>query len=535
MNVVNYKTVYVTAILLIICSIGGCGGPMGGKSRDLAPTKDLGPTIGSLVEVILPESIPVEGYGLVGGLNGTGSAECPPQIRAYLKRYIMKQLPEQQIDVEKLINSADTAVVLIEGIMPTLALKNQYFDVRVTALRGSQTISLDNGGLLAAELKTTGTFGITTNVIAEAEGPVYIDKIGSSETNNRAGYILAGGRVLDEYKVNLVLPKPDLRATSDIRNRLNERFGDGSARAVLPGQIELTAPDKYRRQKQRFISIVKSLYLTEDPEITRERIKTFVRRLAGSEDKLASEIALEAIGNESLSKLSVLLNASDEQVRLQAARCMLNMGSEKGLETLRQIVLDKGSSYRLEALEAISIAANRNDTAGISRKLLRDDDFDIRLAAYEQLRKFSDAAITQEPIGRNFFLEQIAQTGHETIFASRSGQPHIVLFGAPLRCSSNTFVQSDDGNITISAAAGEEYVSIMRKVPTRPGIIAQLKSSFELADIIRTLCEEPLKKGEKGRGGLGVSYADVIAVLKQMCDKGAVKAEFRAGPLPKIG
>jgi hypothetical protein len=26
----------------------------------------------------------------------------------------------------------------------------------------------------------------------------------------------------------------------------------------------------------------------------------------------------------------------------------------------------------------------------------------------------------------------------------------------------------------------------------------------------------------------------MIALLKQMCDKGAVKAEFHAGPLPKI-
>ncbi|MHC4488160.1 MAG: hypothetical protein ACYSW7_03135 [Planctomycetota bacterium] len=94
-------------------------------------------------------------------------------------------------------------------------------------------------------------------------------------------------------------------------------------------------------------------------------------------------------------------------------------------------------------------------------------------------------------------------------------------------------MQSADGNITINAPAGQKYVSIMRKVPTRPGAIAQLTSSFELADIIRTLCEEP--RTEQGRGGLGVSYAEMMAILKQMYDKGAVKAEFRAGPLPKIG
>ena len=66
-------------------------------------------------------------------------------------------------------------------------------------------------------------------------------------------------------------------------------------------------------------------------------------------------------------------------------------------------------------------------------------------------------------------------------------------------------------------------------------MIAQLKSSFELGDIIRTLCEIPSEAGEQKRGGLGVSYADAIVLLKQMCDKGAVEADFQVGPLPKIG
>ena len=543
MNIIIRNMVGVTKIkgrhiglpLLIALLVAGCGELGQKKTTGLVPEVDLGPTIGSLAEVVLPESIRLEGYSLVGGLKGTGSAQCSPQIRAYLRRYILTQLPERNINIEKLINSPDTAVVLVEGILPTIASKNQRFDVRVTALRGTQTTSLENGRLFAAELKIAGSFGIATRVIANAEGPVFIDKISSSATSKRVGYILAGGRALHEYKGSLVLHEPDYRVASSIRNRLIEHFGVGTAKAVLPSQIELTVPAKYREQKQRFISIVKAMYLAEGPEITSERIKTFVRRLAGSQDKEQSEIALETIGIESLSNLGVLLNVSNEQVRLRAARCMLNLGSDEGLETLRQIAMDKGSAYRVEALEAITIAARSDDAAAISRRLLRDDDFHIRLAAYEQLRKLDDVAIARGFIGRNFYLEQIEQAEHETIFVSRSGRPRIVLFGTPIRCRGNIFVQSADGNITINAPAGQRYVSIMRKVPTRPGAIARLTSSFELADIIRTLCEEPLKQGKQGRGGLGVSYAEMIAVLKQMCDKGAVKAEFRAGPLPKIG
>jgi len=276
------------------------------------------------------------------------------------------------------------------------------------------------------------------------------------------------------------------------------------------------------------------MYLSETREITRERIKTFVRRLAVSDEKEQSEIALEAIGKESLSKVGALLKSSNEEVRLRAGRCMLNLGDESGLEALRETAMNKGSSYRVEALETIGRAARRNDATAISRRLLRDDDFTIRLAAYEQLRRLDDIAVTRTLIAHNFYLEEIAQTEYRTIFASRSGQQRILLFGAPLSCRRNIFVQSSDGNITINSLAGQRYVSIMRKHPKRPSVIVQLKSTFELSDIIQTLCKEPLKKVEEERLGLGVSYPDVIGLLKQMCDKGAVNAEFRAGPLPKI-
>jgi len=214
---------------------------------------------------------------------------------------------------------------------------------------------------------------------------------------------------------------------------------------------------------------------------------------------------------------------------------MLNLGSDEGLVVLRQIALDKESSFRIEALESITLGAKRNDAGSLLRKLLRDDDFKVRLAAYEQLRQLDDVAITQGFVGRSFYLEQIAQTDIQTIFVSRSGQPRIVLLGAPITCSGDIFVQSEKGDIIINAPTGQKYVNIIRKHPKRPDVIAQQKCSFEISDIIRTLCDEPIQEDEKRHGGLGVSYSEAAALLKRMCDMGVVKAEFHAGPMPKIG
>ena len=71
MNIRRIKIVCAISILLIGFFIAGCGEPVG---KELAPDIDLGPTIGSLAEVFSPEPILVEGYGMVAGLNGTGSA-----------------------------------------------------------------------------------------------------------------------------------------------------------------------------------------------------------------------------------------------------------------------------------------------------------------------------------------------------------------------------------------------------------------------------------------------------------------------------
>ncbi|MGA1980545.1 MAG: flagellar basal body P-ring protein FlgI [Sedimentisphaerales bacterium] len=536
MDINNLKLACLISILVVVFFIGGCGEPArtAKEPNELASEIDLGTTIGAMAEVFSFESIPVEGYGLVGGLSGTGSGGCPAPIREYLKQYILQQLAEVKVNIDELINSRDTAVVVVQGVMPTAVPKNQYFDVKVVALPGTQTTSLEGGWLYGTELKAAGGFGMAIKALATAKGPVYIDTLSSEETNKKTGYILGGGRVLNEYDINLGLRRPDYKTASLICSKLNGRFGDGTARAVSPNQIELKVPDAYKKQKQRFASIVKAMYLTETPEVTKERINTFVRKLAVSEDKYASETALAAIGNESLGKVAALLNSSQEQVRLVAARCMLNLGNDKGLNTLREIASNKDSAYRVDALEAITTSARRNDAIAISRKLLRDSDPNIRLAAYENLRKLDDIAVTQKLIARNFYLEQITQTEHKGIFVSRSGQPRIVLFGAPIYCHDNIFIQSSDGSITINAPAGQKYVSIIRKHPKRPNVMVQLKSSFELGDIIQTLCEEPLKKTKEEHRGLNVSYSEAIALLKEMCDKGAVEAEFRAGPLPKI-
>jgi len=523
-------------IFLSFAAFSGCGPrlPEVREPDEPKPEIRLGTTIGELVEVRSARPIPVEGFGMVGQLKGTGSVGCPLRIRNYLEQYILKQPTKGKLNPTRFISSEDTAVVLIRGVIPAFASRNDFFDVFVTALPDSQTTSLKGGRLYAAELKPAGAFGLTLGNLAIAEGPVFIDPL-DDEAGLTNGYVLAGATVLRDCQIGLSLRRPDYLTAALIRNRINERFGKDIAEAASPSQIQINIPRRYERRKMRFISLITSTYLTQSPAINKERLNRAIARLSASEDPQRSEILLEAIGKEALSKLEPLLHSSQEQVRFRAARCMLGLGSDEGLDVLRVIATDSNSKFRVEALQAIRERALKNDAAAVCRSLLRDSEFEVRVAAYKQLLMLDDVSVRSELIGRNFFLDQILSTPHRSVYVTRTGQPRIAIFGGPILCRQDIFIDSDDKKITLNATADSKQLTIMWTTPDPKSTIVSLESSFRLSDIIRTLGEEPTRKKGKWQQGLNVSYSEIIALLKKMYDKGAVDAEFRAGELPEIG
>lgn len=520
------------AVLVVPMLLLGCG--QKADSR-LASDLGLGPTIGSVADLVEPAPVAVEGYGLVTGLAGTGSPVCPPQIRQYLKRYISVQQPAGSINVDELIKSDTTAVVRLEGLIPPAPSKNDRVDVKVTPLPGSGTTSLQGGWLPRAELHVEGTIGGTIQPVVTVEGGVFVDVIEQAEPSLATGYVLGGGRVQREYVAVLTLPKADYLIASTIRNRLSERYGPNTARSVSPSVIEVTIPTEYRRRKARFLAMVPMTFLAETAETTPVRIDKLIELLAVAEDKEIYEIALEAIGRDCLPKLRFFLGSVNDEVRFRAARCMLNLRDDSALETLRTIALDQASPYRMEALDAITKGAQRNAAVLLARGMLRDPDRAVVLAAYEYLREMGDAAVEQEFVGRSFYLERVRGAGQDVVFVSRSGDPRVVIFGGPLECRDNTFVESPDGRVVINSRAGQEDAFLMRRDSEFSSMIGPVRSGLGLTEIVRVLGAERGRRNAGDVAGLGACYSDVAAILEQMCAKDAVPAVFWAGSLPKFG
>jgi len=534
-NTYNILIVVISMLLLV-----GCGESQKRKKKKIEPAQplQLDRTIGDLAEVVAFNPIPVKGIGLVVGLAGTGSAECPPATRDYLRQYILAQVGQQKtVNPDMMINSIDTAIVLVEGLIPAGAVKQEAFDVRVTALGGTQTTSLADGRLYTTELKLVGRIEevlTASKTLALAAGPIYIDNIAEPKPDPRIGYILGGGKATQDYQLLLAIFKPDFRTAAAIRNRINERFGRDTATATSENSIFLNLPDEFKDRKQRFIELVRSLYISTTAVAEDRQIYWLTQKLQTEPEKEKYETGLEALGKPAVTKLLPLLESDDAQTRFSAARCLLNIGDNRALKYLRDFAQDTTSSLRIPAIKAIGDTSEKQDIIAIMNRLVRDDDFNVRYIAYKYLAEFDDASIVRTAIAQDFYIDQVIQLASKTVYVSRKDEPRIVLFGAPIDCEKDIFIESDDGQIIINALPDEKRISIMRKNPVTGELMGPLKTSYRLADVIKTLGDEPAPEDEKQRPGLGAPYSQIVELLKKMCEKGAVKAEFVPGPLSPI-
>ena len=318
-----------------------------------------------------------------------------------------------------------------------------------------------------------------------------------------------------------------------IRDRINERFGPNTANAVSREEIKVSIPPQYQDEKLRFLSMIRLLYLSEDQAMRKQRIETLSSKLAIAQEASISEIALEAIGKPALNKLSQLLEQPDERIRFSAARCMLSIGDNRGLSVLKEIANNPESEFQIAAIESFS-KAKLKDVEPVLSQLLASEKFQARLTAYEQLLKLNSIQIKRVPVGSDFFIDMVSCPGQKIIYAYRKDNARIVLFGAPITCQKNLFVDADQ--VLINARPEDKYVSLSRRHPKRPKLIGPLKCGFTVEDIIRTLGHAPETDPKKYPWpGLGISYSEILPILKKMCQENMIPATYMEGPLTSLG
>jgi len=530
-----YRALY-RLFLIVALFVFGCGSEKELTPSDLETSIDLNTTVGAMTRIFQFNAVPVRGFGVVAGLNGTGSAECPPALRKELEKYIRQQLPKiKDLNPRQFLDNPDTAVVEIEGVIPPLSWKGETFDVKVTPLSKTQTTSLDGGALYTAPLKERSIFmryDQYSKNLAIADGQLFRNTL----DNDSSWYLLGGGTVQEEVEVSLALHQPNYLMANAIRNRINERFGPKVANAISSAEVQITIPPRYRHQKNHFLRIIQLLFLSDDESMQKLHIDQLIQELASHENKLVAECGLEGIGKSALDSISSLLSSESEDVRFRAARCMANIGDERPIPILSAFCKDPQSSFCIPALQAVGHALNRRKAEPILLTALENDNLDIRLTAYNQLLNIKSFSITRSFVANSFLVERIYCGGPKLIYISRKDVPKIVLFGSPINSAEDVFVQSYDGMISINGRPGDKYLAVSRRNPNRPRVIGPINSARELSALIRILGESADTNDTPDiRPGLSIPYQDIMVLLKKMVDGGSVQADFHAGSLTNAG
>lgn len=208
------------------------------------------------------------GYGLVVGLDGTGDKTSQTQFTAQSLKSMLAQLG---VVIPPGVNPKpkNVAAVMISTNLPAFAKPGQTIDVTISSLGNAK--SLRGGTLLMAPLK-----GADGKVYAIAQGNLVVGGLGvqGSDGSKVTVNIPSVGRIPNGATVERTVASPFAKSNKLVLNlhtadfttahrvvkAINHLIGEGTAKALDGGSIEVRAPSD-PSQKVGFLSIVENITL----------------------------------------------------------------------------------------------------------------------------------------------------------------------------------------------------------------------------------------------------------------------------------
>lgn len=240
----------------------------------LAPRAAEAVRIKDLVEVRGVRSNPLVGYGLVVGLPGTGDSRrtlfTTQSLAAMLQRLGVNVDPTR-MDV------TNTAAVMVTAELPPFAAVGDKLDVLVSAIGDAR--SLASGTLILTELKGPDgkTYGLAQGALTVGGFGVTSALVDIRRNNPTSARIPKGGSVeqplpssfVADNAVVLLLDEADFTTAGRVVDAVNAAMQGELAKAVNPGQVQVTIPAAYQANPVAFISELESIDVVVD---TRARV-----------------------------------------------------------------------------------------------------------------------------------------------------------------------------------------------------------------------------------------------------------------------
>ena len=157
----------------------------------------------------------------------------------------------------------------------------------------------------------------------------------------------------------------------------------------------------------------------------------------------------------------------------------------------------------------------------------------VRIAAYEALVRRGSSHVISLDVGGQFKLDIVTTRSKSLIYATRTQQPRIVLFGPSLRVAEPVFFAMPEDLVTLNSEEGDDKLGAWRRLPGQDRYSDAFYIKHDLVELIRLLGDRP-ELGINGKiQGLGLTYGQVVSVLYRLCDEGHVPAPFVLQPAPE--
>ncbi len=490
------------------------------------------------------------GYGLVVNLDGTGSQDVPPQVRAHMIADLAKRGVGETtrgwggLTPEALLDSNDTAVVIVEGIVPQVAtgrkpapsgvrkdhpdLRGTLFDVQIFVEPSSGTTSLEGGTLLPTILRIGDlrTGKTQAKDIAIAQGPIFInpfadpEAVGSDSVHRTSGRILEGGEVTKTISMQLVLFSQSHNRAIEIQTAINRRFpeepgqGTTTARAKNDELVDITVPPSWSDHVDDFMNLMLHINLrTKNAEKNALDIKRLLLADPSPKNADAASWRWQAIGDRSLPVIRELYDYSEDLPRLAALRTGGRLGDPIVIGSLLDVAIKGiGFSGRLEAIDLLKEMPTDPRIEFGLRPLLNDETLEIRLRVAEALIHRGDRIMKGGVVDKKFELF-VAESDYPLIYCTQAGLPRIILLG-DLKIQKPIMFDTWSHRLIIKEAEEEiDKLDIRFQAKDNRGVMEE-QTSTTLPSFIIFLGHKPIP--ESPSRGLNLSYSRTVGVIHSL-------------------
>jgi flagellar P-ring protein FlgI len=551
----------LAAPLLILAGIAaGCAPvpaptPAAQAYIDLGYKKDIPPflrgTVFERTDLGNIQTYPVSGYSIVVNLHNTGNNDtgiATAVRQALIKRMAYAGFGAQNdprftdFQPEQVLADRRVAVVQVIGMLPVGARRGQRFDVIVRAMPNSRTTSLAHGRLYNTELRNRGleqpASGGTILAYADA-GDVFVNPVyalnGPSASypgvsaadvaaSLRNGTVLNAGLVTEDRPIFLELRVPEAKISRAIERRIIARYPPpdndrAPAAAQDEGLIYLYLPYSFNGDWHHFVEVVNHLYLNESPDFTARKVRELIAAVHIPGAPLNDiSYCLEAMGPVAVPMYQSVFTDPDPAVAFAAARAALFCGDDQALRTVMAMALETGHPMQLAAVHALGQLPQSSAIDRQLEPLLSTDQNLVRIEAYKILAAHADRRIISQDLPGGFTLDQVDCGGPPLVFAVRSGQPRLAIFGTATTLAPPVVFSAMQDRLTISSEESGAYVILFYRDPQSREPI-QARSGLTLAEVVSRLGG----MGPAGEAHFSLNYTETVAILQGLAQAQVVR------------